>query len=49
MKIKQWLNLAIKTFVNDCSIGLFLIILGFILGLCYNILWNFFTKLLKLL
>ena len=49
MNFKKWIHLVIKTFVNDCSIGLTLIILGFIAGVCYNTLWTFFTKLLKLL
>lgn len=45
--MREWLRLAVKTFVNDCSIGLFLILIGFIGGLCYNILWNQFVILLN--
>lgn len=42
--MKEWLRLACKSFINDCSIGLFLIAIGFVGGLCYNILWNLFVK-----
>jgi hypothetical protein len=44
-KIKDFFYWAFKAFVNDCSVGLFLITIGFIGGLCYNILWNFLKHL----
>ena len=44
-KIKRWLYIATKAFMNDCSVGTALIIIGFIGGVCYNILWNFFKHL----
>lgn len=39
--MKKWINVVIKTFVNDCSIGLALIVLGFIAGVCYINLFHF--------
>lgn len=48
MSFKKWIYWAVKTFVNDCSIGFTLIALGFIGGLCFNILWTFIIKLFKL-
>jgi len=35
IKIKSFFHLALKTFVNDCSLGLMLIIIGFICGMCF--------------
>jgi hypothetical protein len=45
--MKRWLYLMLKAFVNDCSIGFTLIAIGFIGGLCYNILWHFVLNLLQ--
>jgi hypothetical protein len=47
MSFKKWIYWAVKAFVNDCSIGFALIALGFIGGLCFNILWNYFLNLLN--
>ena len=46
MSFKKWFHLAIKAFVNDCSIGLALIALGFTAGMCCTALWTFIMKLL---
>jgi hypothetical protein len=43
--MKRWMHWALKAFVNDCSIGFTLIVIGFMAGICYNILWNFFLSL----
>ena len=42
MKIKEWIRIAVKTFINDCSIGTFLILLGFISGLMFHVIWSYF-------
>jgi hypothetical protein len=48
IKIKEWLSLILKTFVNDCSIGLLLICIGFITGLCFISLLNSLKNICKL-
>jgi len=45
-KIKEWLYWATKVFINDCSLGLFLIAIGFLGGMCFIILCKYFQKLL---
>ena len=47
MSFKKWMHWAVKAFVNDCSIGLALIALGFVGGLCFHTLWTFIIKLSK--
>jgi len=47
-KIKQWLYLATKAFVNDCSLGLMLIIIGFICGMCFTSLLNSLKSICKI-
>jgi hypothetical protein len=37
---KKMLHSLIKRFVNDCSIGTFLLFLGFLGGWFYRELWN---------
>lgn len=37
--------MATKTFVNDCSIGLTLIVLGFALGWMSQSIWMFLSNL----
>jgi hypothetical protein len=44
--MKQWLYLMLKAFVNDCSVGLTLIILGFLLGWMSQNIWVFIRGLL---
>jgi hypothetical protein len=46
MSLKKWMHWAAKAFVNDCSVGLALIVLGFTAGMCFNALWVFIMKLL---
>jgi len=43
--MKNWLYLAVKAFVNDCSIGFTLIIIGFLLGWMSQSIWVFITNL----
>jgi len=47
MQIKEWFRLAFKTFINDCSIGLFLILLGFTLGLMFHTIWSYFFNIFR--
>jgi hypothetical protein len=41
----KWLRIATKAFVNDCSIGLTLIILGFLLGWMSQSVWLLLSSL----
>jgi hypothetical protein len=43
--MKRWLHTFIKTVVNDCSIGMALIVIGFILGWMSQSIWIFITNL----
>jgi len=43
--MNKWLHLACKAFVNDCSVGLALIILGFIGGWMSQSIWMLLTDL----
>jgi hypothetical protein len=45
-EMKNWLYWAIKAFVNDYSIGLSLIVIGFILGWCSQVVWSIICKVL---
>jgi len=45
--MKEWFRLLFKTFINDCSVGLFLISLGFLGGLCFNTLLRLSITLLN--
>ena len=43
--MKRWLHVAVKTFVNDCSVGLALITIGFLLGWLSQSIWMLLTNL----
>jgi len=43
--MKRWLHMFLKTIVNDCSVGMALIILGFILGWMSQSIWLLITNL----
>jgi len=43
--MKNWLHVFLKTIVNDCSIGMMLIIIGFVLGWMSQSVWLFLTSL----
>gem|GEM_PF-6879441 len=47
--MKKWFYIAFKAFVNDCSIGLTLIIIGFIAGVCYINLFHFLQNIFRMM